>query len=189
MQHRMILRAAAVGAFLVTLQVAHAQNVKPGLWETTSKMKTGSGQMEQAMAQAQKQMASLPPEQRKMMEEMMAKQGVSMGASGAPGTTTAKYCISREMAETNTLPAQQEGNCKSTASPRVGNTMKIGFTCTNPVSSGEGTITFTSAEAYTTKMTMNTSAGGKPETINLDASSKWLSADCGALRPLAPPKK
>ncbi len=189
MQYRMILRAAAFCAVFMAMQAAHAQSVKPGLWETSSKMKSGSGQMEQAMAQAQKQMASMPPEQRKMMEEMMAKQGVSMGGVSAPGTTTAKYCISREMAESNALPAQQDGNCKSTSSPRVGNTMKIGFTCTNPTSSGEGTVTFLGAEAYNTKMTMNTSAGGKPETINIDATSKWLSADCGALRPIAAPKK
>jgi hypothetical protein len=67
--------------------------------------------------------------------------------------------------------------------------MKISFTCTNPVSSGEGQITFAGPEAYTMKMAMNTVAQGKPEKYNMDASGKWLSADCGAIKPKGAPKK
>jgi hypothetical protein len=50
---------------------AAAQNMKPGLWEMSTQMK-GDGQMGAAMAEAQKELANMPPEQRKMMQDMMA---------------------------------------------------------------------------------------------------------------------
>lgn len=181
MQH---LIAAALVAFAST---AGAQTLKPGLWEITNKMQTGSGQMEQQMAQMQQQMANMPPDQRKMMEEMMAQRGMKMGAGG-PGGTSMKMCMTKEMVERNEIPAQQ-GDCKTTQQSRSGNTMKMAFTCTNPPSSGEGHVTFTSSEAYSMKMQVNTTMQGKPEKIHMDGSGKWLGADCGSVKPPATPKK
>ena len=70
---------------------ASAQTMKPGLWEIATKMMGGSGEMADAMAQAQKQMDSMPPEQRKMMQDMMAKRGMQMG-SGSGGGMRIKIC-------------------------------------------------------------------------------------------------
>jgi hypothetical protein len=39
--------------------------------------------MEKAMANMEKQMAGMSPEQRKQMQDMMAKQGMSMGRPAA----------------------------------------------------------------------------------------------------------
>jgi hypothetical protein len=178
------LLAATLVAFAST---AGAQSLKPGLWEVTHKMQSASGQMEQQMAQMQKQMAAMPPEQRKMMEEMMAKQGVRMGSAG-PGGMSMKICMTREMAERSEIPAQQ-GDCKTTRQSRSGNTMKMAFTCTNPPSSGEGEVTFTSPEAYTVRMAVSTRVQGKPEKMNMDGAGRWLGADCGNIKPMAPPKK
>ena len=147
----------------------------------------GSGQLEKGMAEMQKEMAAMPPEQRKMMQDMMAKQGVSVGA-GAPGMMAVKICMTKDMIERNELPSQQ-GDCKSNTSPRVGNTMKMSFVCAQPPSSGEGQVTFISPEAYTSKMAMKSTVQGKPETMTMDGSGKWLSADCGNIKPLAAPKK
>ncbi len=181
------LYALAGTMLLATPFCAGAQTMKPGLWEINNKMHTSGGQMEQGMAQMQQQMASMPPEQRKMMQDMMARQGVSTGAGGAAAMAV-KVCMTKEMAERNEIPAQQDG-CKHTASPRSGNTMKMSFICTDPPSSGDGQVTFASSEAYTMKMTMNTVVQGKPEKVNMDASGKWLSADCGAIKPMASPRK
>ncbi len=182
-----VASASALGTLLLAAPPALAQNLKPGLWEINNKMQSSSGQMEKAMAESQKQMAAMPPEQRKMMQDMMAKQGLSMGP-GAGGNMAVKICMTKEMAERNELPAQQ-GDCKTTNSPRSGNTMKMSFTCTQPPSSGEGTVTFVSPEAYTMKMTMKSMMQGKPETMTMDGGGKWLSADCGNIKPLAVPKK
>jgi hypothetical protein len=180
-------RIVVAATLLAASFCAGAQTLKPGLWELSNKMQSSSGQAEQSMAKMQQQMASMPPEQRKMMEDMMAKQGVSMGAGG-PGGMSLKVCMTKEMVERNDIPAQQ-GDCKHVTSPRSGNTMRMSFTCSNPPSSGEGTITFVSPEAYTMKMTVQTAVQGKPEKMSMDGSGKWLSADCGAIKPMAVPRK
>ena len=166
---------------------ANAQTMKPGLWEINNKMQTSGGQMEQGMARMQQEMASMPPEQRKMMQDMMAKQGAGTGAGGPAGMAV-KVCMTKEMVERNEIPAQQD-DCKHKTSPRSGNTMKMSFTCANPPSSGEGQVTIASPEAYTMKMTMITVVQGKQEKMNMDASGRWLSADCGAIKPMAMPRK
>ena len=152
---------------------AQAQNLKPGLWEISSKMQSSSGEMEKAMADMQKQMASMTPEQRKTMQDMMAKHGVGM-ALGVPGAMNIKVCLTKEMVERNEVAAQ-EGDCKQTTSPRVGNSMKMSFVCTKPPSNGEGQVTFVSPEAYTSRMTMNSTAGGRSEKVNMDGQGKWKS--------------
>ncbi len=180
-------RIAFVAIGLLLTLGAQAQNLKPGLWEISNKMKSASGEMEKAMADMQKEMAAMTPEQRKMMQDMMAKQGVGM-APGGPGGMNIKVCMTKEMVERNQVAAS-EGDCKHTSSPRTGNTMKMSFVCSKPPSSGEGQITFISPEAYSSKMTVNTSAGGRNEKFTMDGQGKWLSAECGAIKPLAAQKK
>lgn len=162
---------------------AQAQNLQPGLWELSSTMHSSSGAMEKAMAEAQKQMAALPAEQRKMMQDMMAKQGVGMGAGG-PGAMAVKVCMTAEMLARNEV-ATQQGDCKSQHAPRTGNTMKFSFTCTQPPSRGDGEVTFDSPKAYNSRMNMTSSAGGKPEQFTVRSHGKWLSADCGSIKPMA----
>lgn len=177
----------AVAALATGAAFAQSQ-MKPGLWEVTQKMQSASGQMEQQMAQMQQQMAAMPPEQRKMMEEMMAKRGVKMGPGGAGGGMSMKMCMTKEMAERNEMPTQDRGDCKKTVQ-RSGNTVKMSFTCTNPASSGEGQYTVHSPESYSMKMVVNTTVQGRPETMNMDGTGKWLGADCGDIKPMKPPAK
>ena len=165
--------------------IASAQQLQPGLWDMTSKMSSSNSEMQRAMALAQAQMANLPPEQRKMMEEMMNKQGVGMSPGGG---TAVRICLTREMVERDSIPGQQ-GNCQTTSSPRVGNTMKVSFSCTNPSSSGDGTVTFLSPSAYTSRVNVRSVQGGKTETLNIESSGQWVSADCGAIKPIGAPAK
>ena len=165
---------------------AGAQSLKPGLWEISNKMK-GSAEMDKAMAEMQQQLASMPPDQRKQMEAMMAQRGVRMAAPAAGGGMTVQMCMTKEMAERNDVPMQD--GCTMTKQQRTGSTMKMAFTCTKPPSSGEGEFTFMGAEAYKTHMVMTTSAKGKPETMEMDGAGKWLGADCGSVKPVTPPKK
>ena len=181
-----LIQAVAALAAVSFAAGASAQNLKPGLWEVTQKM-GGSAEMDKAQAQMQQQMANMSPQQRKMMEEMMAKQGMKMG-SGGPGAMSVKMCMTKDMVERNEIPAQQ-GDCKTTRQQRSGNAINIAFSCANPPSSGEGQVTIVSPEAYTMKMTMKSSAGGKPQTMQMDGSGRWLGADCGDLKPIRPPGK
>ena len=167
---------------------AAAQSLKPGLWEVTNKMQGGSGQMQNAMSEMQKQLASMPPEQRKMIEEQMAKSGVKMGSGGPAGGMSVKICMTKEMVEKNEMPAQQ-GDCKTTAQSRVGNTMKMAFACTNPPSSGDGQVIFNGSESYSSKMNVSTQVDGKPEKLTMEGAGKWLGADCGSVKPFGQAKK
>ena len=173
MEIRYVLAAAAF-AFCGGVS---AQTLKPGLWEVTNDMK-GGGQMEKAQIDIQKQMANMTPEQKKMMQDAMAKQGMQMSAPGPGGGMAVRTCMTKEMIDRNELPSQQ-GNCKTTKQQKSGNTMSFAVVCTQPPSTGEGQVVVTSAESYTMKMAVNSSAGGKPQTMNVEGRGKWLSADCG----------
>ncbi len=167
---------AAALSFAAAAPVA-AQALKPGLWEMQQKM-GGNPEMDQAMAEMRKQMAA-----------MMAQRGVQM-APGSGGGMAVRMCMTREMVERNEVPVQQ-GDCRTTQQQRTGNTLKMAFTCTNPPSSGESQVTFTGSEAFSSRTTVTTTAGGKQEKTTIEGTGKWLGADCGSVKPMpsAPAKK
>jgi hypothetical protein len=175
------LAACAAGA----IAAAPAPTIKPGLWETTSKM-GGNPKLEGAMALMQQHMANLSPEQRQRAEGMMAKHGVSFGNDGV----AVKMCITPEMAAQQRLPIQQRGNCTYQHAPMSASSMKFSFTCTNPQASGDGSVTFSGPTAYTSTMRVASNASGSAETVNVDSAGRWVSADCGGIEPIAmPPAK
>ena len=95
-------------ALALVASAASAQNLKPGPWEIQNQMQgANDSKMAQAMAEMQQQLATMPPEQRKMIEDAMAKQGA------------------------------QQGDCTHTAEPRSGNTQKFSFSCSKAPSRGE----------------------------------------------------
>jgi hypothetical protein len=160
---------------------AHAaETIKPGLWETNSKITSGNGKLKDAMAMAQQQLASMPADQRAKIEGMMARQGVVLNNDGV----VAKVCITPAMAAKQQLPVQQRGNCSFQNAPPAGKTMRYSFTCTNPDSSGEGSATFTSPTSYTSSTRVTTMATGASEMVGIDSSGRWLAADCGAVKPM-----
>lgn len=182
MHTRTFLTVVVAAAMSTASLSASAQTMKPGLWEATSKV-GGSPETEQAMAKMQQQMATLPPAQRKVMEEMLARQGVGMTGTSANGMVL-KTCISKEMAERNQLPVQQQGSCITTTTEKSRTGMKVHFTCTNPPSQGEGQFTFAGDTGYTMKMKVNSTGPGKPRTTTVDTNAKWLAADCGTIKPM-----
>ena len=184
MRRQQLILAAAIAA--AAAAPAWAQNLKPGLWEITSK--SSSPQMDQAMAEMQKQMASMPPAQRKQMEEMMARQGVKM-SPGAGGAMTIQMCMTEEMTRRDTPPMDARGDCKITQQRKTGNTTHMAYTCANPPSSGEGSFTYNGPESYSNKMMVKTTVQGKPETVTMEGTGKWLKADCGSVKPFTPPKQ
>lgn len=170
---------------------ASAQTMKPGLWEIATKMMGGSSEMADAMAQAQKQMDSMPPEQRKMMQDMMAKRGMQMGSSSGGGMRI-KICMTQEMVDRNQMTLRQSGgthgDCTQNNSPRSGNTMQFSYVCAKPPSSGEGQFTFTSPEAYSMKMTSTNTVNGQAENIAMQTDGHWLGSDCGNIKAFELPK-
>ena len=153
-------------------------------------MRSSSTEMNKAMAGMQEQMAKMSPEQRKQMQDMMTKQGVNvdLGSAANPGEVIIKMCMTQQMIDQNQTAALQPG-CTQTQSPRIGNTWKMAFTCAKPPSSGEGQATIIRPDAYTMKMSINSSATGKPERMDMEGAGKWLGAACGDIKPFVIPKK
>ena len=170
---------AALAAGIVAGQaLAEVEQMRHGLWQHTFTMKSQSGDMEKQMREMQQQLAAMPPEQRKMMEQMMASQGMSLG----PDSQTVSVCISKEKAARGMVP-QQDGDCTQEVTERKGNTVRMSFTCAgNPPSSGESEITFSSPTAYTGKSIVNTTVQGRPERMTVTQTGKWQSYDCGNVR-------
>lgn len=125
--------------FVAVLGVAtaplHAEPIKvdmvPGLWE--NKVVWGSGgaegipaiqpdQVKFAMEEMKKQLANMPPEQRKQMEAMMAQSGMKVTDDGvsfnnnqveiSPTGTHAKLCITQAQIDRGELPDDVKG-CES----------------------------------------------------------------------------
>lgn len=175
----------AAGALLAAACLPlSAQTLKPGLWEIHNKMQGGGAA--DAMAELQKQMAQMSPQQRKQMEAAMAAQGVKM-APGAGGGMATQMCFTREMVERNDVPMQE--GCKVTRNARSGNTQSFAFACSSPPSSGEGQVTYEGPEGYSSRMTVKSTAGGRAQATTMEARGRWLKADCGNVKPMPMPKK
>ncbi|MDR2837927.1 MAG: DUF3617 domain-containing protein, partial [Azonexus sp.] len=135
-----------------TAQADGAGSMKPGLWETRILKMTMNGQdmlpqMKAAQETMRKQMAQMPPEQRKKMEAMQAGQG------GDP--TVQRMCISAEMAKNDpTLMQRPPGaDCAPPKISRDGNRMAFEMSCKQ----GGGTVS-TKGESVTTGDQINTKA-------------------------------
>jgi hypothetical protein len=165
---------------------AGAQEMKPGLWELSNKVSSTDGQLNTAMAEMQKQLASMPPEQRKAMQQMMERNGVQMNI-GAGGALSSRMCMTKEMIQRKEFPVQ-EGDCKQKLTSLSGNRMKVAFSCSNPPTSGEGEMIVDSDTSYRVKMHIKGVDGKQQQVVDMDATGKWLGADCGNLRPIRIPQ-
>jgi Protein of unknown function (DUF3617) len=168
-----------------TAQAADAPPIKPGLWEVTNDSRKMDGHaMPDHSAQMAEAMKKMPPQMRQQMEARMKANGVQMAPS-ATGNTTVRMCLTKDMLEQNRWQ-QNDHNCKMDPPSRSGSTWKWKVVC--PQGTGEGTTTFSSPEAYTTQMHMTMAReGGTQHTMDMTHRAKWLGADCGGVKPMAPP--
>lgn len=172
---------AMAGILLVSPMAGHAEGMKPGLWEYKGKMSSASGEMEAAMAEARAAMASMPPEQRRMVEQMMAARGMQM-SMGEDNTQVMRMCVSAKEAEN--FDIQSDPECQQQTVDRSGNRIKIRFSCGGESQSkGEADITFSGGSSFSGTVTVHTVDNGKQETMTLQQEGRWLGADCGKLKP------
>jgi len=164
---------------LVTLVLgsgsAEAQ-MRHGLWEFTNTQKSSSNsEMDQTMKEMEQEMAQMPPEERKIMEN----RGMSISSEGI----SYKICITKTDAEAGLVP-QQQNECKQNIIRTSGNTSWIKFDCGKDGPRGEGEYTFDSDTSFTIKSTVYIDMGtGKEEAIKSLQTAKWLSDDCGTIKP------
>jgi hypothetical protein len=180
----MPFKPALLAAMLMFMaSAAHAQTQAPGLWEHRFAMKSQDGQVEAALALAQQQLAAMPPEQRQKLEAMLAGRGIKVDAQA----TSAQFCLTKEQAAKPPEP-RLTGDCARQELTRNGDTMKYRFECTKPQPvQGEGEVTFLGDKAYRGTSTVTSQLAGQPRRMNLEMTGRWLSADCGDVKPLALP--
>lgn len=177
MTRRISILAAICAATLAV--PAAAQTMKPGVWEVTNNVGDPSGRLQGAMSMLQGQMANMPPDQRKMMEQMMAQHGVQLSQSN--GGIVAKVCVTPEMVKNADVPVSQDGNCSQSHSPIKNGRMTYTFNCPSAQTSGSGEVRFISDTNYT--MTATVQRAGSPTPVTVNSSARWMGADCGALKP------
>lgn len=159
---------------------AALSEMKPGLWENSFTIKSESGKVEKAMSDLKSKMASMPAEQRKMMEEMMSKQGLGMNQQA----NSVKVCISKEQAKNMEIPQGQNQNCTNEIVNRTNNAVKMKFDCKGAKeTSGEMEFVLTSPTAYNGKSIIYTKINGKQDRMDMSQNGKWLSSDCGEIKP------
>lgn len=179
-------RACLAGIALAGAALAaQAQTqVLPGLWEQTMTTKTDNAQMNAAMAQMQERLAAMPPEQRKAMEQMMASHGV--GAASAPQAM--RVCLTREQVEHELVPDGDNGRCTRKNVERSGNTTKFSFVCEGRAQvSGQGVYTVVGPKSFTVATDADMTVQGKPSHIHADLAGRFVSSDCGDVKPMQPP--
>jgi hypothetical protein len=165
---------------------AAAQTMQAGLWEFKTQVDMGGAATPGMpdMKEMQEQLAQLPPEQRQMLQDMMAKNGMGADAGNA---TAQRICVTPAMLARQQLPVQMPGNCRTESAPRNGNTTHIKYACSNPSSSGEGDVTVTSPGSYSMKMIATTTVEGQAQKITVQGKGRWLAADCGGVLPMSTP--
>jgi hypothetical protein len=186
---------------------AQAESIKvdmsPGLWENNMTW-DGEGmkelqaqqteEMKAAMAQMKEQFATMPPEQRKQMEAIMAQSGLQMNNDGvsfnndqvqvSSSGTKVKSCITQAEIDRGEFPDNAEG-CQSTIQKISATRFKATFICAGAEqSTGESEVTFHSPKHYSGSGKMTTQFEGKPRVMTFKMEGTWLDSDCGSVAPV-----
>lgn len=161
--------------------------IKPGLWEMQVSMTNKMALPPDVEAK----IAAMPAAQQAQMRSMMGGMG---GGGGQPTTTTRKDCIAPQTSMDSLLnQAQQNPNMKCSFNNRVQTASGASFdiSCSGPTGSATGHIQYQMADdehvSSTTHMTVTATASGHTMNTTIDGSStgKFVSADCGDVKPFS----
>lgn len=162
---------------------------KAGLWEIQV---THGGDLAELQKQARQKMqaamAGMNPEQRRLMEQMMAGRGIATpGAAGAPQVH--RFCLTPAQAARELDARPDPGQrCSQKITPVSASEARFTVTCDGPdgKSSGEGRVWDLSPNGYRMQMTMTMQGKGAPGSQKMEMSheARWLGADCKGVAPL-----
>jgi hypothetical protein len=154
----------------VSIAAFAAGQIKPGLWEMTVK------------SDAMKHMPQIPPAQM----EQMRKMGINIPQM-KDGAMVTKICISKQLAARDQLPVmtQNEAGCQTRNYQQNGTGYTLDIVC-NGLMKGEGHArgTFSGGERFTSTYDFKGTMQGQPVNQHQDTSGKFLSADCGSVKPI-----
>jgi hypothetical protein len=178
--HRLILRSL-VAAFTIASGAIAAQAqttpppppIKPGLWQVHIDREVNG----QKMPDASERMKNMSPEKRAQFEAMMKQHGVGTEGAGS------QVCYTRETLGHSPW-ADVQTDCKATFRTRTSSAWKWHTSCPKSDYESDGEAIFTDRENYTVKSSSVSKMGDKVRNSNTTMTGKWLSSDCGGLKPL-----
>ena len=145
---------------------AHAQSMKPGMWELS---RTSTDPADAARVRAmQERMAKMTPEERQRMAAMPM---INMPGS-KPGQVVTRICITPEEAAKFKGVQNDSPGCTHTPPVKSGNSVHFKTTC--PSMTAESDVTFHGDTSYEAKVTLT--LAGQPKTQIVEG--KWLAAKC-----------
>src|ERR1700681_3052123 len=147
--------------------------IKPGLWQVQMEREVNG----QKMPDMSERMKNMSPEKRAQFEAMMKEHGVGTGGAGS------QVCYTHETLEHSPW-ADVQTDCKATFSTRTSSAWKWHTSCPKSGYESDGEAIFTDPENYTVKSTSVSKFGDKVRNSSTTMTGKWLSSDCGNLKPL-----
>lgn len=162
-------------ALIASALPAQATQLLPGLWEFSSDKLEVDGMPMPGMTEMLGQMNDLPPEQRKMMEEMLAEQGVALGSGGL------RMCLSESQISSRELPFQSQPGCSQQVDKQTDNVWRFSFEC--PDAKGRGESKLISEREISSVIETEYSVGDQQGTSRMQSNGRWLGKDCGTLKP------
>ena len=165
----------SLAALLAAALPVQAAQLLPGLWEFSSEKLVVDGMQMPGMSEMLAQTNQLPPEQRKMMESMLAEQGVELGSGGV------RICLSEAQVKSRKLPFQDEPGCKQEVLEQTESLWRFRFECPDAKGQGETKIINEREVASTIETTYTT--GEQQGTSRMQSRGRWIGEDCGALKP------
>ena len=152
-------------------------NAKEGLWEMTVTT-AGSG-----MGIPADKLASMTPDQRAMVEQMMKQKGISMSGN----TITIKSCVTKEkIAKGAAFSDSRSGNsdCTHSVVKSSASHMEVKFHCDSKnggTTDGSSSVDVAGDGVKGTTHITNTN-NGNSKTFDTTFTSKYLGADCGDIK-------
>lgn len=180
-QGRLLL--AVLGLSLAAPVLAASPNIKPGLWEMQMESSQGGpsaadmAKMQQAMKQMQAQLAQMPPEQRRMLEERMGSMSETFSDKGI------RTCITAEDLKQERIPLQDEKNCKTDITTRTATRWAAKTVCTQPAITSEAEAIFDSPTSYVVNAKGTITQQGQTKPYAMSMKWKYVSSDCGKVKP------
>lgn len=198
-----VVTGAVAGAMSFALKAEPIKvDMQAGLWEnkvvwggdsTAGIPAIQPDQVKFAMEEMKRQLANMSPEQRKQMEAMMAQSGMKVTDNGvsfnnsqveiSPTGTNAKLCVTQAQIDRGELPDDVKG-CESVLRKISATQFRSTHVCSGEYSgTGESEVTFHSPKHYTGTGKMNQVMNGEKRTMEFTMEGKWLSSDCGDVKP------
>ena len=157
-------------------------DAKPGLWEvTTTTQTTSKGPMPNMPKFTEEQLAKIPPAQRANLETMM--KGGAMPAR----SSTAKSCITPEQVKKGfSFDKDMPPNCKQTVVSSSSTKQQTHMECSSEKMNSSGDLTLERIDSSHIKGTMLSNVTGRTAmTMNMSFDAKWISSNCGEVKPRA----